>query len=195
MNVKSVMVGVMAVALLAVAGCSQKGPATAAIAAAESALAPMKDNAAKYLPDELKSVESALAALKDSAAKGDYKTVVANAPAVNTSIDTLNTHVAGKIVEAQNATAQWSRYATDVPNMVQALQSRVDTLSAGKGLPKGMDKAAFAAVKTGLESLKTDWAAAAAAFQGGNAIDAVEQGRAAKAKGEELLKQLGMTKA
>jgi len=192
MNTKSLMVGVMAVALLAVGACSQKGPANAAIAAAESALAPIKDNAAKFLPEELQSVEASLAALKDNAAKGEYKTVVANAPAVTASIDALNTHVAGKMVEAKNAAGQWTSYATDMPNMVQALQSRVDTLSAAKTLPKGMTKATLATVSSGLDSLKAEWASATAAFEGGNAISAVELARSAKAKGEELLMQLGM---
>ena len=173
MNTKSLFACGMAVALLAVGACSQKGPATAAIAAAESALAPIKENAARYLPDELQGVEASLAALKDNAAKGDYKAVVANAPAVTSSIDTLNTHVAGKMVEAKSAAVEWRSYATDLPSMVQALQSRVDTLAAARTLPKGMDKAALAAATGTLDSLKADWTKAVAAFDGGNAIEAV----------------------
>ena len=194
MNIKSLIVGMMAVGLLAVGGCSQKGPATAAIAAAESALAPIKDNAAKFLPDELHSVEAALTALKDSAAKGDYKAVVTNAPAVTSSIDTLNTHVAGKLVEAKSAAAEWRSYATELPSMVQALQSRVDILSAAKTLPKGMDKAALTSATGTLDSLKADWTKAVAAFDGGNPIEAVSLAKLAKEKGDDLLAQLGMKK-
>jgi hypothetical protein len=103
--------------------------------------------------------------------------------------------VAAKMVEAKSAAAEWGSYATDVPSMVQALQSRVDTLSTAKRLPKGMDATALGAVQSGLEAMKADWAKATAAFEGGNAIDAVALAKSAKAKGEELLGQLGMKKA
>jgi hypothetical protein len=49
------------------------------------------------------------------------------------------------------------------------------------------------AAKGGLESMKSTWTEATAAFTGGNAIDAVAKAKAVKAKGEELLKQLGMS--
>jgi hypothetical protein len=45
--------------------------------------------------------------------------------------------------------------------------------------------------KTELEGMKTTWAAATAAFGAGQANDAADKGRTVKAKGEELLKQLG----
>ena len=77
--------------------------------------------------------------------------------------------------------------------MVEAIQSRVTTLSSSKKLPKGLDAAAVDTAKSGLASMQSTWADASAAFTGGNAIDAVAKAKAVKAKGEEVLKLLGMS--
>ena len=185
---------VAAASMLFLSACAGlKDPATQAVAAAESALAGLKDDAAKYLPDQLKSAEGSIAALKDSLTKGDFKAVMAGAPALMSSLDTLKTNVGAKLEEAKAATGEWTAYAADLPKMVEAIQSRVTTLGASKKLPKGMDAAALDAAKSGLETMKSTWTEATAAFTGGNAIDAVAKAKDVKAKGEELLKQLGMS--
>lgn len=195
MNSRTLAASVLLASLLVLGACAgQKDPATRAIAAAESALAAVKDDAAKYLPDELKGAEGTIASLKESLAKGDYKAVLAGAPQLMTSLDTLKSHVGAKLEEAKVAAGEWAGYAADVPKMVEALQSRVTALSASKKLPKGLDAAALDSARTGLESMKSTWTEAASAFTNGNAIDAVAKAKGAKAKGEELLKLLGMSK-
>ena len=74
--------------------------------------------------------------------------------------------------------------------MVEKLQARVDQLSKTHKYPKGMDKAAFEAAKTGFESLKTEWTEAGSEFTSGQAANAVRKARSAKAKAEELIQQL-----
>ncbi|MFO1503183.1 MAG: hypothetical protein U1F39_05140 [Steroidobacteraceae bacterium] len=188
------VVGLMAASLLFLGACAgMKDPATKAIAAAETALASVKDDAAKFLPDELKGAEGTLASLKDSFAKGDYKAVMSGAPGLMSSLDTLKSHVGAKLEEAKAAAGKWASYATDLPKMVEAISSRVTTLASSKRLPKGIDAKALDAAKSGLETMKSTWAEATAAFTGGNAIDAVSKAETVKAKGEELLKLLGMS--
>jgi hypothetical protein len=188
------MRGAIVASLLVIAACAgQKGPATTAMTAAEGALATIKDDAARYLPEELKGAEGTLASLKNSLEKGDYKAVLAGAPALMGSLDTLKTHVGAKLEEAKAATAEWASYATDLPKMVEAIQSRVTTLASAKKLPSGLNAAAVDTAKNGLESMKSAWTDASAAFTGGNAIDAVAKAKAVKAKGEEVLKLLGMS--
>ncbi len=192
---KTFTLGILATALLAAGGCSHaKNDATQAVSAAEAALASVRDDAAKYMPAELQSVDSSVTALKESLAKGDYKVVVANAPSVNSSIESLKSGVAAKMEENKAAAAEWGSYATAVPQMVTAIQSRVDTLTKSKRMPKGLDGPAFGTVQTDLETMKTDWAAASAANDAGNSIDAVAKAKSAKATGERLLTQLGMSK-
>lgn len=196
MKIRHLVVSTMAASLLVLSACAgQKGPATQAVAAAESALAALKDDAAKYLPDDFKGAESTLTSLKDNLAKGDYKAVMAGAPQLMSSLDTLKTGVAGKLEEAKAAANEWTSYAADLPKMVEALSSRVTTLSAAKKLPKGLDAAALDTAKSGLASMQSTWTDASAAFTGGNAIDAVAKAKEVKAKGEELLKLLGMSGA
>lgn len=193
MKLKSLIAGTLAASLLVLSACSmQKGPATQAVTAAESALAGLKEDAAKYVPDELKGAEDSLASLKDNLTKGDYKAVLASAPGLMSSLESLKTNVAAKVEEAKAATAEWAGYATDLPKMVESIQGRVDALGAAKKLPKGLDAAAFDSAKAGLESMKSGWAEASAAFTSGNAIDAVAKAKGLKAKGEEVLKLLGM---
>ncbi len=187
------MASLVAASMLVLAACSGlKDPANKALAAAESALAAVKDDAAKYLPEELKGAEGTLATLKESLGKGDYQAVVSGAPALMSTLDTLKTHVAAKVEEAKAATADWATYAADLPKMVETLQGRVTSLAAMKKLPKGIDAKALDAAKGGLESMKSMWSEATAAFTGGNAIDAVAKAKAVKEKGEELMKQLGV---
>jgi hypothetical protein len=193
MKLRNFATGALVASLLVLAACAgQKGPATQAIAAAETALSSLKDDAAKYLPDELKGAESTIASLKDNLAKGDYKAVLAGAPQLMSSIDSLKTNVGAKLEEAKAATGEWTSYAADLPKMVEAIESRVTTLASAKKLPKGMDAAALDGAKMGLDSMKSGWTEAMAAFTGGNAIDAVAKAKGVKAKGEEVLKLLGM---
>jgi hypothetical protein len=193
---RTLVIGLMASTLLAVGGCSRaKDDATRAVSAAEASLASVREDAAKYMAAELQSVDSSVTALKESMAKGDYKVVVANAPGVNSSIESLKAGVAAKMEENRAAGAEWSTYSTAVPQMVTALQSRVDTLTKSKRMPKNLDATAFGTVQTDLETMKVEWAAASAAHDSGNDIDAVAKAKSAKATGERLLTQLGMNSA
>jgi hypothetical protein len=90
------------------------------------------------------------------------------------------------------AQAEWGELSTSVPQMVEAIQSRVDTLSKSRKLPKDMDKATFETIKTDFESVKAEWTSAGSQFASGAAADAVRTARAAKSKGEEILVKLGM---
>ncbi|MES1263158.1 MAG: hypothetical protein ABUL69_02300, partial [Peristeroidobacter soli] len=90
------------------------------------------------------------------------------------------------------AQAEWGELSTSVPQLVDAIQSRVDTLSKSRKLPKNVDKATFDTIKTDFETVKTDWTAATQEFAAGAAADAVRKARAARAKAEEIHAKLGM---
>jgi predicted small lipoprotein YifL len=185
------------VAALLLAACAgQKGPATQAVAQVEAALNAVRPDATKYAPDELQQVDAAVTALKDSLAKKDYKSVVANAPAVQSQVSGLQQTVATKKTEMESAVAaateQWQKLAADVPQMVEAIQSRVDTLSKSRKLPKNVSADALQMAKDGLESMKIAWAEATTMFGSGNAVDAVTKAQAVQEKGKEVMQLLGM---
>lgn len=185
-------------AALVLVGCaSQKEPAEKAIASAESALAEIHDSAQKYAPDQLQAVEAQLAGVKDSFTKGDYKGVLAAAPALNSAISGLKDTAEGKQKDAEAATAQakdaWGPLSTDVPNMVTAIQSRVDTLSKSHHLPKGVSKDGLASAKSGLDAMKTAWSDASNAATSGDFTTAVSKAQAVKAQAADIMKSLGMS--
>jgi hypothetical protein len=184
--------------MLVLAGCaSQKGPAQQAIASAETALAAVRDQAQKYVPDQLQSVESQLQSAKDGFAKGDYKAVLATAPALTAAISSLGQAAQAKAADAEAALSKakdaWGATSTDVPKMLDAIQSRVDILSKSHHLPAHVTKDALASAKSGLDSAKSMWSDAANAATSGDYTTAMSKAQAVKDKATEIMKSLGMT--
>ncbi|HEX4389733.1 MAG TPA: hypothetical protein VH109_13990 [Steroidobacteraceae bacterium] len=184
-------------AVLLVGCANDKAPAEQAIAGAEQALAATRDAAQKYAPDALQAVDSQLAQVKDMFAKGDYKSVMANIPALNTAIGSLKDTASAKMAEAQQAMAKakddWGSVSTDVPKMVAAIQSRVDVLSKSHSLPKGVTKDALASAKSGLDSMKSAWSDAMSAASGGDYSTAMSKAQAVKDQGSQIMQSLGMS--
>ena len=171
-------------------GCaSDKGPAEQAVKAAEDAINATKAEAAKYVPDQVKSLESALAAVKDKFAKGEYKAAISEAQAL-----------AGKakgVVDAAKAkkeelTKTWTNLNEGLPKMVEAIQSRVDILSQSKKLPANLTAEKFAEAKTGLAVAKEEWAKALENFKAGNYADAVSVANSVKEKAVKTMETLGL---
>ena len=189
----SKMILAMAAATLLVAGCGKmKNEATAAVSSIESSVAAMKEDGTRYAPVAYQGVESTLATLKDSLAKEDYKTVLAGTPKLKEAVESLKTAIASGKEQFDAATTEWVTMSADVPQMIAAIKSRVDTLSSSKKLPKNVSKEAFDSAKSGLETMKATWAEASAAFTDGKPAEAAEKARAVKAKGAEVLAALGM---
>ena len=185
-------------AALVLVGCAgQKEPAEKALASAQAALATIHDAAQKYAPDQLQAVETQLAGVKDSLAKGDYKGVLDAAPALSTAISTLKDTADAKQKDAEAATAQakdaWGPLSTDVPNMVAAIQSRVDVLSKSHHLPKGVSKDGLASAKSGLDAMKAAWSEASNSAAAGDFTTAVGKAQAMKAQAADIMKSLGMS--
>ena len=185
-------------AALAIVGCAmQKAPAEQAVASADAALAAVHDQAQKYVPDQLQAVQAQLDAVKDSLSKGDYKGVLAAAPALNTAISSLKDSAAAKQAEVEAALAKakdaWGPMSTDVPKMVDAISSRVDVLSKSRHLPKGVTKDSLAAAKSSLDSMKAAWGDAANAATSGDYATATTKGQAVKDQATQVMQSLGMT--
>lgn len=195
----SLFVAALAAAVLA-AGCAgQKEPATKAVADVEASLSALRDDASKYAATELQSADAALASLKSSLQTGDYKSILAGAPALVAQVDTLRKTIADKKAEAEAALeaakGKWAEASTDLPKMVAAIQSRLDILTRSKKLPKNLDKAKFESARADFEQMKTTWSEATAAASAGNAVEAVSRGEAAKSKGTDVMLALGMNAA
>jgi len=196
---KKLYTGLLAtLAAVLLVGCiNEKAPAEQAVASAEATLVQIRDMAQKYAPDQLQAVDAQLAGLKDSLAKGDYKAVVAGAPALNTAISNLKDAAAAKQQEVEDAQAKakdaWGPMSTDVPKMVDAIQSRVDILSKSHHLPKGVTKDSLASAKSTLDSMKQAWSDASSAATSGDYTTATTKAQAVKDQASQVMKSLGMT--
>jgi hypothetical protein len=182
---------------LTLAACaSDKGPAEKAMKAAEDALAAVKAEAAKYVPEQAKAIEDALAAMKASFDKGDYKAVLAAAPDLTAKATALGAAATAKKAEmeakAAALTKTWEELSAGLPKMVDALRSRVDILSKSKQLPAKMTKETLAEAKAGLATIDQTWIDAQAAFKGGQVEDAVAKANTIKDKTVEIMTKLGM---
>jgi hypothetical protein len=184
-------------AAVLVVGCAnQKAPAEQAVAGAETALAAVRDDAQKYVPDQLQAVDAQLAALKDSLTKGDYKSVLTGAPTLNSAISSLKDAAEAKKADTEAALTKakdaWGPLSAEVPKMVDAIQSRVTALSKSHRLPRGVTKDGLASAKSGVDSLKSMWSDASSAAASGDFTTAVTKAQAAKDKAAEIMKSLGM---
>ena len=193
MRIAKVILGVVAATLLFTGCARQKDEATKALSAIETSVSALKEDGTKYAPVAYQGVESTLNTLKDSLAKGDYKSVIAGTPELNNAVDSLKTAIASGKEQFEAASAEWNSLSTDVPKMVEAIQSRVDILSSAKKLPKNVSQEAFNSAKSGLDMMKAQWNEASGAFMEGKAAEAVEKAKAVKAKGAEVLAALGMS--
>ena len=181
--------GVLVIAALVAACVHHRVPAEAALKAAEDAFAPIKAEAAKYVPDQAKAVEDAIAAARDTFAKGDYAAALTAAQALPAQIDELKAALATKKDQLMVA---WKDMEGGLPKMVEAITSRMDILSKSKKLPKGLDQATFDQAKVNYDSVKTLWSEATAAAGGGDLMAAIAKGTEARTKATEILSALGM---
>lgn len=184
----------LAATSLLMTGCGNKQPANNAVTQAESAISPLRDDAAKYAPEELKAADGTLAKMKDDLAREDYDAVVAAVPQINTDISTLKGAVVQQQTLAAAAQNEWDALNAQVPKSIEAIQARVDSLK-GQRLPKEITRENYEAAKADLESMKATWTEATNAAGAGNAQEAADKGRTVQAKADEIKNELGMNPA
>jgi chromosome segregation ATPase len=195
MRISKTLMGFAASTIL-FAGCaSQEEPATQAVTAVELSLSEVRADAAKFAPEELNAAETKLAKIKSDLAKEDYKDVLSGSSDLTKDVALLKEAVVSKQTQFAAATHEWESLSQEVPKMVKAIESRVDTLSGSPKLPSDVNKEVFEAAKAALASMKAQWAEATAAFNAGHATEAADKARLVQAKAEEVAGQLGISLA
>ena len=188
-HVYSFVIMILAATLIAACGSGDKGPAETALKAAEAAIDSAKGEASKYMPDQVKALDSSLAATREKLSKGDYKSVLSEAPALTSKAQEIASAAAAKKAEL---TKSWEGLSSGMPRVVDAIKSRVDILSQSKKLPAGMSAETLAQAKAGLSEITQQWTAATEASKGGNLMDAVAKASSVKVKAAEVLTLLKM---
>lgn len=175
-------------AAIAIAGCS-KAPAAAALKTADDAVAAARRDGEKFAPEQLKALTDAASAAHAQFERGDYAAANSAAEAVVADgQDVVKTAAAKK-----EATAKaWGELQARVPEAAEAVRAKVAELSGMKRLPKGISAAQLEDAKTGLAALDQDWTEASAAAKSGDLLAALEKGRAASARAQQLKDALSL---
>jgi hypothetical protein len=173
---KLVILGLIVLPLLA-AGCS-KGPAEAALKAADEAIAKVAPDAEKFVPDQFKTLTDAAAEAKASFDKGDYAAALAVAKDLPTKATEVMTAATAKKDEMMG---QWNILSKDMPILVADWQKKLDELIASKKLPKTATPERVEEVKAKMAELSATWTKATEAFNAGDLKGALDMGNSVKA--------------
>ena len=180
---------VILLAALLVACSRDKEPAEAAIKAGQQAVEQVRGEAAKYAPDQLKQLEDALKAAQDNFAKKEYKAALDAAGGLAAKAQDVAKAAAAKKAEL---TKSWEDMSAGIPQMMDAIKSRLDILAKAKKLPAGLDKDKLAALTSGYDELMKQFQTAKDAASAGDLNKAIEAGNAIKQKGMEIAETLGL---
>jgi hypothetical protein len=180
---------VILLAALLVACARDKEPAEAAIKGASQAIEQIKGEAALYAPDQLKQLEDSLKAAQDNFAKKEYKAALDAASTLGAKAQDVAKAAAAKKAEL---TKSWDDIVAGVPQMMDAVKSRLDILSKARKLPAGLDKDKLAAVNSGYDEAMKQFQAAKDAAAAGDLNKAIEAGNAIKQKGMDIAATLGL---
>jgi len=177
------------VAAVALAAACSKGPAEAALKAADEAVASASRDGERFASQQLKALRDGASAAHQEFDRGDYAAAKTSAEHVVADAQDVIKAAAAKKDEATKA---WSDLQARVPGMREAIRAKLDELAAMKRLPKGVTTAQLADAKSGLAAFDQDWTDATAAAQSGDLVAALEKGRAASARAQELRNALGL---
>jgi predicted small lipoprotein YifL len=180
-----------ALCCVALVACSQKGPAEAALKAAETSMNEVKAEGARYAPEKTKGLMASFSAAQEAFNKGDYKTSLEISQGVPAKAKDVSAAVAARKDELGKAWAGLS----GVPAMVEQIKAKVEALGAMKKLPKGMDAAKLETAKASLADMTKIMGEASEAYKSGDLVDALTKGNAVKAKATETMDALGLTAA
>ncbi|MEX1994359.1 MAG: hypothetical protein WD929_06835 [Steroidobacteraceae bacterium] len=181
-------------ALLAVAtACSQKNPAEEAIAAAESALMVVYEDAQEYLPERYAEVKAEIDAARAAFKEERYADAIAAVKDVPAHAEELAKEVVtAKQQRLSELNADWARLSGSLPGLVSSIGVRLGELGKMRRLPAGMDKQLLDETNAAYGSAQAAWNEAGAAFTAGDLESAVGKARDVETMAQDLVARLGM---
>lgn len=190
----------MAVGLIAItiAACSvYKDTAEEAVATIEQRLAGVHADAEKYLlPTELAKVQAQVDELKSGIEQKEYEAVVATAPRVLKAVHNLIADTAqardSYVIKIQR---DWTTIATEMPEMIAAVDKQMLRYTSRNSLPKGVSREAFKETVASFDAAKASWAEAAASGDAGKYEEAVTKTNEIKQLINTVMQTLGMSAA
>jgi hypothetical protein len=182
------LVAVISCTLLA-ACADPKARSEEAIKTASEALNPLKAEANKYIPEQVKALEDKLAAAKTAVEKGDFPGASMHATEVFTKTKELAAAAAAKKVEL---TRKWTEISAALPKTVEELTAKVAEVAKlkPKKLPAGLDREKVEKARADAEEVSRLWADTEAAAKEGKLADAVAKAGLVKEKAAAVMASL-----
>ncbi len=188
MTRKPVVIGV-ALLLIAFAAACSKGPAEAALKAADAAVQAAEPDASKYVPEQFTALSDSLKAARDKFDAGDYAGALADAKDIPAKAGEIAQAAAAKKEEMTKA---WAELQGGLPGLVEAVQGKLAELGKARRLPKGLDKAKVEEMTGALPQLTATWTEAVDAANAGNVPAALEKAGQVKTSVMEMMQTLGI---
>jgi len=182
---------IVSLAAFVAAACG-KGPAQAALTAADAAVSGARAEGEKYVPEQFQALSEAAASAKSKFDSGDYKGALETAQGIPAQAQAVVDAAAAKKTELMES---WKAMESSLPAMVGDLQKKVMELATARRLPAGVDKAGVESARTAIEGATAMWAEAGTAFGSGDVMGAVAKATQVKSTVEEVMGQLGMSPA
>ncbi len=180
-------VGALVTALMA---CGRdKEIAEKDLKAAEQAVAAVRVDAPKLVPDRVKAVNDVIQKAKDQLIAGDYRAAMGAAQDALTQAQGLASAIAAKKAEMTTA---FTATASSLPKMFDAIKARLDGILASKKLPAGVDAGKVAVLKAEFPGWVDEWATATLSFKNGDVAAALAKANELKARAADAMATLGM---
>jgi len=178
--------------LAALAAACGKAPAEQALKAADAAMEAARPDVEKYLPAQWKTLSDDAAAAKAQFEQGSYKEALA---AVQGLMPKVQAAVAAAGAKKAELASTFESLKGSLPSVLDALGKQLTAYATMRRLPAGIDKAGVAAAQAELPNVTQAWSDAAAAFDAGDLMKAVEGGLSVKATLDGLSKTFMPTAA
>lgn len=183
-------------ATIAFAACSQKDPAGEAIAAAESALNAVYEDAEKYIPERYAEVKKGLEVARTAFNEERYADAIAAVREIPDQAEALaRDAAAAKEQRIAEMNADWARMSGSLPDLFAGISGRLEDLGKLRKLPDGMDRQLLDEANAALVSARTAWEEAGAAHERGDLETAVGTAHGAESMAQDLVGRLGMPTA
>jgi hypothetical protein len=186
-----VLAAALSVCVAGLGVACNKGPARAALAETDQALALARPELERYAPAELSRITADAEAARGLLAAGQYTDALRVAQKLPQRIVQASAQANARKSEL---TPAWSGLAGSLPASIEALQERIDELDASRW-PRGFDAAAIDAVRSELSRVEASWAQAESAFGAGDIREAVRIGASARANTSALAARIASPQA
>ncbi|MEZ5317502.1 MAG: hypothetical protein R2752_08900 [Vicinamibacterales bacterium] len=182
--------GIVLLALSAVACGSSKAAADAALQSAQDAFEKVRADAERYAPDQAKAARESLESARAAVQRGDYREMLRRAPELATQITQLAVETAKKQETLVNA---WNDLNAALPAKIESLRARASELGRRARLPEGVTRDAVRGANDAIAALDDAWQKAVAAAKKGDYPSASQLAARVQAMLADLMRALGLS--